>query len=296
MNLLFDISSAQSDSNINFVTIKQAGYVGVVIKFTESLPDGTLYTNPKAILWAQQAKSAGLITMPYHFCHPSVPLTTQVENLKQYLDRYGCMWLDEEVTDNMPFSLVSKSYLALDNAVNGLSRGHVGRYTYPNFLQNLDANNDTSLLPLWLADPSKVATTVPRVMTQTGQGPIPTIISNVDLDTWEGSIGSLMAFAGRSMVNPINDTSPTPSSNAAPVAIISTISGKGYYIIAADGGVFSFGDAIFYGSMGGKPLAASIVNAHSTPTGKGYWLVAEDGGVFSFGDATYYGRVVHSIN
>jgi len=29
--------------------------------------------------------------------------------------------------------------------------------------------------------------------------------------------------------------------------------------VASDGGIFSFGDASFYGSMGGKPLSKPIV-------------------------------------
>ena len=35
--------------------------------------------------------------------------------------------------------------------------------------------------------------------------------------------------------------------------------GTGYWLVAADGGVFSFGDASFYGSMGSDPPAAPIV-------------------------------------
>ena len=34
---------------------------------------------------------------------------------------------------------------------------------------------------------------------------------------------------------------------------------KGYWLVASDGGVFSFGDASFYGSMAGKPLAQPVV-------------------------------------
>ena len=34
---------------------------------------------------------------------------------------------------------------------------------------------------------------------------------------------------------------------------------KGYWLVAKDGGVFSFGDASFYGSMGGKKLNAPVV-------------------------------------
>ncbi|MDA8385398.1 MAG: Ig-like domain-containing protein [Actinomycetota bacterium] len=65
----------------------------------------------------------------------------------------------------------------------------------------------------------------------------------------------------------------------------------GYWLVAADGGVFSFGDASFYGSMGNKALNKPVVGIASTPDGKGYWLVAADGGVFSFGDASFYGSM-----
>ena len=58
--------------------------------------------------------------------------------------------------------------------------------------------------------------------------------------------------------------------------------------MAADGGIFSFGDAAFHGSMGGQPLNAPIVGMAATPDGGGYWEVAADGGIFSFG-APFYG-------
>jgi hypothetical protein len=64
---------------------------------------------------------------------------------------------------------------------------------------------------------------------------------------------------------------------------------SGYSSVASDGGVFSFGDAAFYGSEAGAHLNAPIVGIASTPNGLGYWLVASDGGVFSFGDAAFYG-------
>ncbi len=63
----------------------------------------------------------------------------------------------------------------------------------------------------------------------------------------------------------------------------------GYWQFSLDGGVFSFGDATFYGSMGGSKLNAPVVGLAPTPSGKGYWLVGLDGGVFSFGDAKYHG-------
>jgi hypothetical protein len=65
--------------------------------------------------------------------------------------------------------------------------------------------------------------------------------------------------------------------------------GKGYWLVASDGGVFAYGDASFYGSTGGQTLNKPIVGIATTPDGKGYWLVASDGGVFAYGDASFYG-------
>ncbi|MHB1823414.1 MAG: NHL repeat-containing protein, partial [Acidimicrobiales bacterium] len=59
----------------------------------------------------------------------------------------------------------------------------------------------------------------------------------------------------------------------------------------SDGGIFAFGDAGYYGSMGGQPLAKPVVGIASTPDGTGYWEVASDGGIFAFGDAGYYGSM-----
>ncbi len=63
----------------------------------------------------------------------------------------------------------------------------------------------------------------------------------------------------------------------------------GYWEVAADGGVFSFGSAAFYGSTGSLRLALPVVGMASTPDHGGYWLVAADGGVFAFGDARFFG-------
>ena len=103
----------------------------------------------------------------------------------------------------------------------------------------------------------------------------------------------------------------------------------GYVLLAADGGAFTFGDAVyrgsaggirlnqpivaaatagtdgyweaagdggvfafgvpFLGSMGGTPLNQPVVGMAATPSGRGYWLVASDGGIFTFGDAVFAG-------
>ena len=63
----------------------------------------------------------------------------------------------------------------------------------------------------------------------------------------------------------------------------------GYWLVAGDGGVFAYGDADFFGSLGAVPLNQPIVGMAATSTGEGYWLVGADGGVFAFGDAVYLG-------
>jgi len=79
--------------------------------------------------------------------------------------------------------------------------------------------------------------------------------------------------------------------NGTPVAMAPSPDGGGYWIVDSDGGVFAFGDAGFYSSMGGQRLNAGIVGMGATGDGKGYWLVASDGGVFSFGDAPFDGSM-----
>ncbi|HXQ60916.1 MAG TPA: NlpC/P60 family protein, partial [Acidimicrobiales bacterium] len=68
-----------------------------------------------------------------------------------------------------------------------------------------------------------------------------------------------------------------------------TPDGGGYWLVASDGGIFTFGDAAFHGSTGAVHLNQPIVAMAPTPDGGGYWLVASDGGIFSFGDAAFYG-------
>ena len=65
--------------------------------------------------------------------------------------------------------------------------------------------------------------------------------------------------------------------------------GRGYWTVASDGGVFGFGGAAFHGSTGNMRLNQAMVGMAATPSGRGYWLVASDGGVFSFGDAAFHG-------
>ncbi|HEY1445638.1 MAG TPA: glycoside hydrolase family 43 protein [Acidimicrobiales bacterium] len=64
---------------------------------------------------------------------------------------------------------------------------------------------------------------------------------------------------------------------------------QGYWQVASDGGVFTFGAAQFYGSTGSIRLNKPVVGMAATPDGRGYWLVASDGGIFAYGDAQFHG-------
>ncbi|MGD0810377.1 MAG: hypothetical protein ABSA91_11815 [Acidimicrobiales bacterium] len=77
------------------------------------------------------------------------------------------------------------------------------------------------------------------------------------------------------------------------VGIASTADGRGYWLVNSSGGVFSFGDAKFFGSMARTRLNKRVVGMAATADGRGYWLVGADGGVFAFGDATFDGAARH---
>ena len=61
-------------------------------------------------------------------------------------------------------------------------------------------------------------------------------------------------------------------------------------MVAADGGIFAFGDAPFRESMGGQRLNAQITGMESFANSQGYWMVAADGGVFAF-NAPFFGSL-----
>jgi hypothetical protein len=74
------------------------------------------------------------------------------------------------------------------------------------------------------------------------------------------------------------------------VGLAATPDGRGYWLVARDGGIFTFGDAGFYGSTGAIALNEPIVGLAADPSTGGYWLVAADGGVFAF-NAPFFGSM-----
>ncbi len=84
---------------------------------------------------------------------------------------------------------------------------------------------------------------------------------------------------------------PAPASSTGAAAQPDLVGGtvSAFWLVASDGGVFSFGGAGFFGSTGAIHLNRPIVGLAHTPDSGGYWLVASDGGIFAFGDARFFG-------
>src|ERR1700681_659502 len=66
----------------------------------------------------------------------------------------------------------------------------------------------------------------------------------------------------------------------------------GYWMVGADGSIFSFGGAPFEGSLPGLNIhVTNVVGLVPTADSKGYWMIGSDGGVFAFGDAGFVGSL-----
>jgi len=113
--------------------------------------------------------------------------------------------------------------------------------------------------------------------------------ANVNPGTWQFGLPACNGPAP--LVNfQVTGTASVPSRF---VAMASTPSGHGYWLVQADGGVFAFGDAPYLGSLPGLGLSppAAVTGFALTPDGSGYWLVDGNGDVFTFGDAVFYGSL-----
>jgi biotin carboxyl carrier protein len=75
------------------------------------------------------------------------------------------------------------------------------------------------------------------------------------------------------------------------VGMAATPTGGGYWLVASDGGIFTFGDAVFLGSAGGTVLPEPVVGMAASTTGLGYRLATFDGRVLAYGDAIESGSL-----
>ncbi len=125
----------------------------------------------------------------------------------------------------------------------------------------------------------QVTDTVPETVTYTA-------VDTSDNLTVSGSV--VITFKAPSTASDGTSTAQVRL-NQQVVGMATTPDGGGYWLAAADGGVFTYGDATFNGSGASLHLNSPVVGIARTPDGGGYWLVAADGGVFRFGDARFFG-------
>lgn len=109
--------------------------------------------------------------------------------------------------------------------------------------------------------------------------------------------GGIFAFGDSGFYGSLPGVGLAPAGSAAPdrlnapvVAMVPSTDGHGYFMVAADGGVFAFGDAQFAGSCPGiGGCSGQAVAVMPDASGGGYWLVTDTGNVYAFGDAPSYG-------
>ncbi len=106
----------------------------------------------------------------------------------------------------------------------------------------------------------------------------------------EGSSGSV-SLSGYAFANRFGLQSNWFSVASQPSGGIS-----GYWLAGIRGGVFSFGNAHFYGSLPGMSFPAHAVALLPTATGKGYLIVTAGGRTVELGDAPQFGQVAGSVD
>ena len=126
--------------------------------------------------------------------------------------------------------------------------------------------------------------TMATVTWASAQAPARALASQAHSATTAPPPDSVVPFGGASLgLNSLTGL------NAPIVGMAPDPSGPGYWMVASDGGIFSFGDSRFYGSTGAITLNRPVVGMAAAPDGRGYWMVASDGGIFSFGNAPFFG-------
>jgi hypothetical protein len=108
--------------------------------------------------------------------------------------------------------------------------------------------------------------------------------------------GAILWLAAASLAP---STPPHQESNM----LTSTPSGNGYWELHADGSVWGYGDAQYFGGLnpgapfgGGamKDLGETAISIESHPGGEGYWVLSSSHHIFAFGAAAYHGASNHA--
>jgi GH25 family lysozyme M1 (1,4-beta-N-acetylmuramidase) len=282
-----DVSEFQGP--VNWSAVKGAGYAFGIARVSDGTGhlDATFDGN-----WAG-ISAAGMMRGAYQFFEPGEDPVAQANLVVQKVGRLGPgdlpVMLDMEITGGQSAATITAHIHAWVNTIQAGTGKVPFIYTGAYFWDGSVGSSDFADLALNVAWYGTNCPGVPNAWGAHGwtfhqyssSGQVPGVADNpTDLDLFNGSMAALQAFAGGSTTVPLGQQY---------VALLPTTDGKGYWIVAADGGVFSYGSAVFHGSMGGQTLNAPVVGGAVTPDGNGYWLVGSDGGIFAFGSAGFYG-------
>ena len=67
----------------------------------------------------------------------------------------------------------------------------------------------------------------------------------------------------------------------------------GYWLLGADGGIFTFGSARFHGSLSGVISGNSARSILPLPDGSGYWILTRSGKIYALGNCAYLGSMIY---
>lgn len=298
-----DVSSYQG--SVNWGSVRNAGLPFAWAKATE----GTTITDSTFAGNENNGKNAGVFMGAYHFAHPNQN-SPGSEASHFWAVAGGYIKADGKTLMPMLDFEVFSGYVGassytdwanqFNNAIVADANGggvHVKPFVYTSACS---ACNFTTGIAAWSSDiadyngqnsqsstPWTTCTSCERwgsgvwhMWQYTSTGSVPGIAGNVDRDVCNGTSSTITSTYLATHSGLLNR-----------VGMVSTGSGAGYWIVASDGGVFAFGNAGFYGSLGGQSLNAPVVGMDRTANSAGYRLTASDGGVFCFGNAGFYGSM-----
>jgi GH25 family lysozyme M1 (1,4-beta-N-acetylmuramidase) len=281
-----DVSVYQS--NIDWNAVAASGVRFAIIRVSDGTGNFDSQFNNN---W-NGAKAHGVMRSAYQFFRSNEDPVAQANLLIAHVGSLGAGDLppviDVETTDGQsPGTIAARVHTWLDTVQAALGVRPIV-YTGPYFWRDQVGGANETASPLFVAHYGTDCPFVPPAWTSwtfhqfTSTGAVPGIPANVDLDVFNGTEAQLEALA--------HGGSPSTPADPQPTGIVGGASPNsgGYWLVGADGGVFSYGES-FFGSMGASHLNKPVVGMATTPSGHGYWLTATDGGIFSFGDAQFFG-------
>ena len=138
----------------------------------------------------------------------------------------------------------------------------LGDYNRVGIGARLEADGDVWVTVNFLKGPE-----LPAVVAPAPSGPSP------DVDAWSvTAAGEVTSLGGAPWFGDLSElTLAQPI-----VALESTPTGDGYWLVASDGGIFTFGDAQFHGSAAAD-RRDPVVGMAADPNTGGYWIITSEG-------------------